>query len=77
MWVCGLKHQTRLFPSGTYVAPYVGVWIETYNIHMPTDWISRTLCGCVDWNDHGGEPCILRRVAPYVGVWIETVRLYT
>ena len=33
---------------------------------------SRTLCGCVDWNQSQAKDVYLQKVAPYVGVWIET-----
>ena len=35
------------------VAPYVGVWIETQTYRLITCIVSRTLCGCVDWNAGG------------------------
>ena len=49
-WVRGLKH--RASPSladGTFVAPYVGAWIETVGLPPnPQDLQCRTLRGCVD-----------------------------
>ena len=29
MWVCGLKQLSEVGKISIYVAPYVGVWIET------------------------------------------------
>ena len=31
-WVRGLKHVPLLSPLWTLVAPYVGAWIETFQI---------------------------------------------
>ena len=58
---------------GEMVAPFTGAWIEilicpiTYAISC-----SRTLHGCVDWNDDKNEVYLEDvSVAPFTGAWIE------
>ena len=59
-----------------HVAPYVGAWIEIAIViifYHPLS--SRTLCGCVDWNNRYLRWRIrTNKVAPYVGAWIEIVK---
>ena len=53
----------------------MGAWIETSpNGGKLFEQVSRTLCGCVDWNVLPFEGDAKHPyVAPYVGAWIETV----
>ena len=49
-WVRGLKQEMRLTCLIVIcVAPYVGAWIETsWVVGYNSDYLSRTLRGCVD-----------------------------
>ena len=53
----------------------MGAWIETGELTKVCSSRSRTLYGCVDWNNYGSLVMSGYCVAPYMGAWIETYTL--
>ena len=72
-WECGLKYITFYFVCGiSNVTPFVGVWIEIFN--MPWNCFSFWVTPFVGvWIEINIETYISApsNVTPFVGVWIE------
>ena len=73
-WVRGLKLflLVSLLANG-FVAPYVGAWIETNKVTLPSA-CTKVAPYVGAWIETGttANVCCLLSVAPYVGAWIET-----